>query len=114
MIEVKGIAPDMIANNLEPFEPTHPGELLKDELEYRGLSQEQVATDMDVPYIVLHNVVNGRRAIDAPLALLCEQALDIPAAMLLHLQADYDVYMTKHDHSFSQRLAKVRRIAAVL
>lgn len=24
---------DMIANNLTPFEPTHPGELIKDELE---------------------------------------------------------------------------------
>lgn len=36
MIEIKGIDPKMIANNLEPFEPTHPGELLKDEIEYRG------------------------------------------------------------------------------
>ena len=33
MIEIKGIDPKMIANNLEPFEPTHPGELLKDEIE---------------------------------------------------------------------------------
>ena len=39
MIEIKGIDPKMIANNLEPFEPTHPGELLKDEIEYRGVSQ---------------------------------------------------------------------------
>ena len=28
MIEIQDIKPDMIANNLEPFEPTHPGELL--------------------------------------------------------------------------------------
>ena len=32
MIEIEGIDPKMIANNLEPFEPTHPGELLKDEI----------------------------------------------------------------------------------
>lgn len=38
MIEVKGVKRDMIANNLEPFEPTHPGELLKDEIECRGIS----------------------------------------------------------------------------
>ena len=25
----KGINPNMIANNLEPFRPTHPGEVLK-------------------------------------------------------------------------------------
>ena len=36
MITVKGINPKMIANNVEPFEPTHPGELLKEEIEYLG------------------------------------------------------------------------------
>jgi hypothetical protein len=25
----------MIANNLKPYQPTHPAEVLKDELEYR-------------------------------------------------------------------------------
>ena len=45
MIEIKGIDPKMIANNLEPFEPTHPGELLKDEIEYRGVSQKQLAAN---------------------------------------------------------------------
>ena len=43
MTTVKGIDPKMIANNLEPYEPTHPGELLKDEIECRGLSQKQLA-----------------------------------------------------------------------
>lgn len=28
----------MIANNLTPFEPTHPGELIKDELESNHLA----------------------------------------------------------------------------
>ena len=32
MIEVKGIDPKMIANNIDPYEPTHPGELIKDEI----------------------------------------------------------------------------------
>ena len=32
MITIKGIDPHMIANNLMPFEPVHPGELLKEEL----------------------------------------------------------------------------------
>ena len=30
MVTIKGIEPRMVANNLEPFEPTHPGELLKE------------------------------------------------------------------------------------
>ena len=36
MITIQGVDPKMIANNIEPAFPTHPGEILKDEIEYRG------------------------------------------------------------------------------
>jgi hypothetical protein len=42
MITLKGIDPKMIANNLTPSEPIHPGELLKDEIEYRGIPQKNL------------------------------------------------------------------------
>ena len=35
MIKIEGVDPKMIANNLTPSEPIHPGEILKDEIEYR-------------------------------------------------------------------------------
>ena len=114
MITISGIDPKMIANNLEPFEPTHPGELLKDEIEYRGVSQKQLAADMGVSYTVLNEVVNGKRSLDAKFALLCEKATGIPAYMLMRLQSDYDMITAKRDKSFSKRLEKVRKIAAVL
>ena len=41
MITITGVDPDMIANNIEPLYPTHPGEVLKDEIEYRKLSQRK-------------------------------------------------------------------------
>ena len=41
MITLANIESDMIANNLTPFEPTHPGELIRDELEARNLSKLQ-------------------------------------------------------------------------
>lgn len=40
MISIAGINPEMIANNLEASEPTHPGEVLKEEIEYRGIQQK--------------------------------------------------------------------------
>ena len=46
MTTLEGVNPQMIANNLEPFQPTHPGEVLKDELEYRGISQHGLAKEM--------------------------------------------------------------------
>jgi len=114
MIEIKGIDPKMIANNLEPFEPTHPGELLKDEIENRGISQKQLAESMGVSYTVLNDIVRGKRPVSTKFALLCEQALGLPAYLLLRLQADFDMLAAKRDKSFSQKLASVRRVAAVL
>ena len=108
MIEIKGTDPNMIANNLEPFEPTHPGELLKEEIEYRKLSQKQLAADMGVSYTVLNDIVNCKRPVNTKFALLCEKAIGLPAYVLLRLQADYDMIKTKRDKSFVERLAKVR------
>ena len=34
MMTLEGVNPQMIANNVKPFQPTHPGEVLKDELDY--------------------------------------------------------------------------------
>ena len=46
MITIEGVDSHMIANNLKPFQPTHPGEVLKDELEYRGISQRGLAKEI--------------------------------------------------------------------
>ena len=101
----------MIANNIEPYEPTHPGELLKDEIECRGLSQKQLADEMGVSYTVLNDIVNCKRPVNTRFALLCEKAMGIPAYMLLRLQSDYDMITAKRDKTFAQRLAGVRKIA---
>ena len=61
MITVKGKDPMMIANNLKPYKPTHPGEVLKDELEFRGISQRGLAKKMGVPMPIneeLHHLLH--------------------------------------------------------
>ena len=78
MVTIKGIDPKMIANNLEPSEPTHPGELLKEEIEYRGISQKKLAKEIGISYKVLNDILNCRRPITTNTALLVEAALGIP------------------------------------
>lgn len=114
MIKIKGINSRMIANNIEPFEPTHPGELLREEIKYRHLSQKQLASDMGVSYTVLNDIVNCKRPVNIRFALLCEAALGIPAHILIDLQSDYDMYTVRNDKSFSERLKSIRKIAAAL
>lgn len=114
MITIQGIATDMIANNLTPFEPTHPGELIKDELEAINLTQAKLAERIGVSPSMLNEIIKGKRSVNTEVALLIEAALNIPADMLLNLQSDYNMQMAKSDVSFMKRLAAIRNIAAVL
>ena len=100
MITLQGIDPKMIANNLTPSNPIHPGELIKDEIEYRGISQRKLALQMGVS--------------PTEYALLFEAALGIDAEVWIRQQARYDMQMAKSDTSFLERLAHIRKIAAVL
>ena len=53
----------MIANNLFPSEPVHPGLVLKEEIEYRKITQKQLASQMGISYTVLNEILNGKRPI---------------------------------------------------
>ena len=104
----------MIANNLTPFEPTHPGELIRDELQSIGMTQSKLAERIGVSPSLLNEVINGKRPVNTELALLLEASLGVPADIWLNLQAEYNMQMAKSDASFMKRLASIRRIAAAL
>lgn len=114
MITLKGVDSRMIANNLTPYAPTHPGEILKEEIEYRGISQRKLATQMGVSYSVLNEVLNAKRPVTTEYALLFEAALGIDAGIFIRMQADYNMQIAKQNKSFAERLAKIRKIASVL
>ncbi|KAA6323905.1 Antitoxin HigA [termite gut metagenome] len=114
MIQIKGIDPRMIANNLEPFEPVHPGDLLKEEIEYRGISQRKLAAQMGMSYSVLNEILNARRPLTTNTAMLFEAALDVEAEPLMRMQLKYNIQIARQDKTFAQRLAEIRKIAAIL
>ena len=113
MITIKDKDPMMIANNLKPYNPTHPGEVLKDELEYRGISQRGLAKKLGISYSVLNEVLNGKRSLNHELAMMMEAALNVDAAPLLSMQNEYDMMMAERIESFMEKLKHIRRIAAV-
>lgn len=113
-IKVEGVASDMIANNLTPSNAIHPGEMIKDEIEFRGISQKALAAEIGLPTSVLNEVLNGKRAVTTEYALLLEAALGIEADLWLKLQSDYNKQIAKSDTSFMARLEKIRKVAAFL
>ena len=94
--------------------PTHPGEVLKEEIEYRKISQRKLAAQIGISHTALNEILNGKRSITTTTAYLIEAALDIPATVLLKLQMRYDMQTAQSDKSFMERLASIRKIAAVL
>lgn len=98
----------MEANKLEPFLPTHPGEIIKDEIEYRGISQRALAMQIGVSYTQLNEVLNGKRPLNTEMALLISAALDIDAEPLLAMQTHYDMITARRDKTFSQKLNSIR------
>lgn len=114
MLKIDGIDPKMIANNSIPFEPTHPGEILKDEIEFRGISQKKLAKEMGVSYTVLNEILNAKRPLNTEYAMLIEAVLDLDAEPLLKMQTRYNLQMAKKDNKFMEKLNKVHKIAAML
>lgn len=94
--------------------PTHPGEILKDEIEYCKISQRKLAAEIGMSHTALNEILNAKRPVTTASAYLFEAALGIPALTLLRLQMRYDMQTAKSNRSFMERLASIRRIAAVL
>lgn len=108
------INPDMVANSLVPFEPVHPGLVLRDELESRGISQRSLAAKMDVPPSQLNEIINGKRNLTAEYALMIEALLGIPAVPLLRMQTDYNLQSARMNKSLIDKLKSLASIAAAL
>ena len=92
----------------------HPGEVLKEELEFRGITQKMLAAQIDMPYKVLNDIVNEHRSLTPTTALLFEAALGISSELLMRMQLAYNMRSIKEDTTFAMRLKKIREIAAVL
>ena len=93
--------------------PTHPGEVLKNEIEERGISQLQLAEGMGLTYSVVNEILNGRRPLTPKTALMFEAALDVPADSLMYLQTKYNMQTARKDSTMLDILNKVRKIAAL-
>ena len=87
----------IFANNLIPFSPTHPGEILKDEIEFLNISQSKLATQMGVTYTVLNEILNLKRSVSVEFALRVEAVLGLEAEMLINMQSRYNIQTARTD-----------------
>jgi addiction module HigA family antidote len=80
-----------ITSDTIPAKATHPGVLLFDEIEYRGISQKELADNMNIAPTVLSEIIHGKRNLTAALAIKLENVLDIDAITWMRLQVKFDI-----------------------
>jgi antitoxin HigA-1 len=90
--------------------PTHPGEILKDELEVRSLSANRLSLDLGVPSGRIVEILNGKRAITPDTALRLGRYFGNSPQFWMNLQVQYDLAVTERDHG-AEIAARVRPAA---
>lgn len=73
----------------------HPGEILREELKARGITQALFASDIQRPAKTINRIIKGKTAITADTALDLEDALGISAQFWARLQAEHDVWVAR-------------------
>ena len=96
-----------------PYVPSHPGAVIKEEIEYRGISQKQLAERMGVSYTMLNEILNEKRPITETFALYFEAALGIEAEMLTNMQSRYNMQMARKNRKLMFRFNQIRKVAAM-
>jgi addiction module HigA family antidote len=76
--------------------PTHPGEMLLEEfLTPMGISQKDLAVNIEVPYRRINEIVNGRRGITPSTALRLAKFFEMSADFWINLQLRWDLYFAQ-------------------
>lgn len=90
--------------------PVHPGELLQEILQDRGVSQAAFARAIDVSPMRISHLVREKRPVTADLALRFGRAFGQAPQFWLNLQAAHDIKIA--ERKLKGCLRKIRRLTA--
>ncbi len=88
---------------------THPGDVLKEELQARGISQKKFSEVLSIPYTQLNEVLNGKRPVTTDFALMVEATLGINPELLINMQTRYNMSVARQKKSLSDRLKIIKQ-----
>lgn len=94
--------------------PTHPGDVLKEELESRHISQKHFAELINMPYTQLNEILNGKRSVSTDFALMIEAALGINPDLLINMQNRYNMALARRKPSLAEKLREIRKACAAV
>ena len=93
---------------------THHGDVLKEELEARGISQKKFSEVVSIPYTQLNEILNGKRPVTTDFALMMEAALGINPEMLINMQTRYNMSAAMKKKPLIERLLYIKKACAAV
>ena len=92
---------------LTPAFAIHPGEMLKDELDARGVTQKDFARLTGIPQTQLNEIIKGKRGIYADTALVIGKALKMDAVLWTNMQMNYELDLARINEKNKARLEAI-------
>lgn len=74
-----------------PIYPSHPGEVLAEQLDELQITAAELARELHVPANRLYQLIAGKRSMTADTALRLEQWLGVSAVFWMNLQKSYEL-----------------------
>ena len=78
-------------NGFEPEVAIHPGESIEESMEFLGMSQEELATRLDITTKHLSNILNGHVSVTPNVAVRLEAVLGPSAQFWMNLESNYQL-----------------------
>ena len=79
------------ASEMTPGDVFHPGEIVKDEMEARGIKQSDIVAGSGFSKSFISLFLKGERSININLAIALETTLSIKAEFWIRLQKQYEM-----------------------
>ncbi|MDM8209286.1 HigA family addiction module antitoxin, partial [Bacteroides gallinaceum] len=99
---------DLQINNIE-LSISHPGEVLKCELDERGMSQKELADVIGKATPVINDIIKGKRDINVEIAVLLEAVFEnIKAETWLNLQNQYDLQKIRNQEMIQRLQSSIK------
>lgn len=84
-----------IVKDYIPYEATHVGEHIFDEMEARKMTQKELAKELGIQPSYLNEIIKGKRNLNAEIAVKLEKVWGIKAIFWLKLQAKYEIDLVR-------------------
>lgn len=91
--------------------PSHPGKLIKADIDELGLSMVEAARGLGISRQQLHSIIAGRASVTPEMAVRLEKALGSTADTWLRVQMNYDLAQIRQRTPAIELKRMVRKVA---